>query len=117
VASRHSFPTCRRRGRNHEGGLADWTRSILADGAGERGVIHGRFGPTATIPAYRTAERRERRVAQEVRLVLLGELWGWTAGRASSDADDRIGLVVGGITLRLPESALPGSRLGLPSGW
>jgi hypothetical protein len=31
VASRHAFPTCRGRGRNHEGDLADWTGSILTD--------------------------------------------------------------------------------------
>jgi hypothetical protein len=31
VASRHAFPTCRGRGRNGEGDLADWTGSILTD--------------------------------------------------------------------------------------
>ena len=48
MASRHAFPTCRGRGRNCEGDLADWTGSILTDVAATRDVIHRRSSPTQT---------------------------------------------------------------------
>jgi hypothetical protein len=45
VAPRHTFPTCRSRGRNCEGDLADWTGSILTETANPRNVIHRRIEP------------------------------------------------------------------------
>ena len=47
MASRHSFPTCRGRGRgrNREGDLADWTGRFRLKLANRRNVIHRRVEP------------------------------------------------------------------------
>jgi hypothetical protein len=108
VASRHAFPTCRGRGRNHEGDLADWTTSILTDrGRGPRELSTGDSVPRPRSRAYRTAERRAAtpRSTGSTGLARVSFV-GLAGGRARSDADDRIGFVAGRATLRLPESGI-----------
>jgi hypothetical protein len=67
-------------------------------------------------PAYRTAERREATLRSRGSIGFAGVSCG--AGLAAEQDQMSMmesGLVSGGTTLRLPESALPGSRLGLPA--
>jgi hypothetical protein len=87
VTSRHPFPTCRSRGRNCEGGLADWTRSILAD----RASNHGSY-PQAMTARIRGVTMRGQQLVELIaalNTMRSGKSPPMHPGRGTVDGGDR----------------------------